>query len=381
MYCILVINPGSTSTKLAVYEDENCTLKESVSHHIPADMSRDMPRQLEMRLADVRSFLSSRGLHVTDFDMISARGGFIPYSEARTYRVNQLMLDVLSYAPSRVHASNLGSMIAMRLTEGTDIPSVSPDGPSTDEMLPEAHVSGLAEIRFNPGGHVLNSKQVSRVVSKKLGKELKDTAFIVVHMGGGSTVAALQGGRIRDILCTDRGPMSAERSGTLPVTDLIHLCYSGRFATESEMIAHCGNQGGLYSYTGTNDARELERRAKEGDQLCIDLFRAMSYQIAKCVGEMYVVLGCRADAIILTGAMANSSYITDQIAARVGALAPIELVPGELEMEALAGAALRVLRGQEEMTEYTLIPPEFESREAFEAFVAEQREKSEQTGR
>lgn len=373
MFRVLVINPGSTSTKLAVYHDDDCVRKENVSHTIPLEISRDMPAQLELRLADIRAFLAANEMKITDFDMVAARCGFIPYSEARAYRVNQLMMDVLAYAPTRVHASNLGALIGSRLTEGTDIQVVCPDGPSTDEMLPEAKVSGLKEIRFSPGGHVLNCKQVSRVVSARQGKKLADTSYIVAHMGGGSTVAALRGGRIHDILCTDRGPMSAERSGSLPVTDLIHLCYSGICRTESEMVAYCANRGGLLSHTGTNSALELEQRALAGDGEAIRVFNAMAYQVSKAVGEMYVVLGCRADAVILTGAMAHSDYITGLIADRVGALAPIEKVPGELEMEGLAGAALRALRGEEPLSEYELVPPEFGTEEAFYAFVAEEK--------
>lgn len=374
MFRILVINPGSTSTKLAVYHDDTCMMKESVRHSIPAEQSRNMRAQLPVRAESVQRFLEEKELQIRDFDMIACRCGFLPYSEGRNYRVNELLVDVLNYAPTGQHASNLGAMIAARLAEGTDVPIVAPDGPYTDEMLPEAKVTGIPELEFLPGGHVLNAKQVCREVCRRRGLRPEEAAFVVAHMGGGTSVSAIQGGRIIDMNCTDKGPMSAERSGTLPLADFVRLCYSGKY-TQAEMERHVFNRGGLCAHTGTNSARELVHRGQDGDRAVDALFEAMAYQVAKCVGEMYVALGCRADAVILTGSLAHSDYIMEKIIRRVEKLAPVERIPGELEMEALAGAALRVLRGQEEPSEYTLLPAGFDSREAFYAFVAEEKAK------
>lgn len=357
-YKILAINPGSTSTKLAVFEDDFCVLRENLKHDIPASKRRDIPGQLDMRTEHVRRFLDAAGLEIRDFDIISARCGQIPNAPSQIYKVNKLMRDVVTYAPADDHASSIACLIAGRLAEGTNIPIIAPDPPTADEMDGIARVSGVPELPFGPGGHTLNCKQVCREISKKLGISIESGRFIVAHLGGGSSVSAVRGGLIVDVACNSTGPMSAERCGSLPVRQLVELCYSGEYTLE-EMNAKLFSRSGFYGYTGSSDALETERRAKSGDRLSAKIYEAMAYQVAKAIGSFFAVLAGRVDAIIITGSLAHSKYLTEKILKYTGSLAAVEIIPGEREMEALAGAALRVLRGEARPVVYDLIPPQF----------------------
>lgn len=371
MYKVLVVNPGSTSTKLAIFEDETCVLRLDVQHTDLDDIRHDLNAQLPFRVKHIQQFLSESGYCIEDFDMISCRCGGIVPAPAKIYRVNQLMRDVQTYASSRKHASQLGGPISWELTKGTQIPIVSAYPPNVEERDPIAKISGLPEIPFPSGGHVLNVRTVSRKVAKEMDLPFDEARFVVVHLGGGITVSAVRDGRIVDVLRSYQGPMSAERSGNLPSEELIRLCYSGKY-TEEELMDRINLFGGLYAYTGSRDTREIVGRAQAGDQLCTELLDALCYQTAKSIGTFVAALRCKVHAIILTGSMARSEYLTERIEGYVQPMAQVKVVPGELEMEGLAEAALRVLRGEESACEFDLIPPPYHNKEEFYTFVRSQ---------
>lgn len=362
---IIVINTGSTSTKAALFEDENCLIKEN----LPADpelvrTALDCVEQLPHRREAVRDFITRHSIDMGSIDMISSRGGCLPPCEGGAYAVSDFMVDVLKYAPSTMHASSLAAMIGQELAKEFNVPHIIYDSVSTDEMSEIACVSGLPEIRNNLGAHMLNSRMVARHVAGKLGKKYEEGRFIVAHMGGGISVTAHIGGKMLDYINDTIGPMSPERSGALPSVALARLCYSGKYTAE-EMYKRLAGNGGLLAYLGTSDALEVQRRIKDGDEYAKLVYDAMCYQIAKKIGEIAPVFRGEIDAIIFTGSLAKSDYVIDYVRPMVSFIAPIEIVPGEMEMEGLACGALRVLRGEEEAKTYDLLPAGFASREKF----------------
>lgn len=368
MYRILVINPGSTSTKASVYEDERCIANANVKVDIQEIKKADrIVDQLHMRTEHIRGFLKEQGLSVEDLDIIAARGGMLPPCQSGAFMVNQFMLDVLTYAPKTEHASNLACMIGMELSGGA-IPVMVYDPPTVDELDPLARITGLPQIKVESVQHILNTKSVGRLTAAKLGIKYEEARFIIAHLGGGVSITAHKNGRIIDFLSASTGPMSPERSGALPNAQLIDLCFSGDYSEREIRKMMIGN-GGFMAYLGTQDALEVENMALSGNELAASLYAAMSYQTAKAIGELYAALDCRVDAIIFTGALARSEYLINPVIERIGSLGRIEIIPGEREMEALAEGALRVLGGSEKAKEYTLIPEGFESREDFYAFA------------
>jgi len=372
MYRILAVNPGSTSTKLAVFEDETAVLRSEVRHENLEEIRSNMIAQIPIRVEHIRKFLSENGCEIQSFDMIACRCGGILPAPARIYRVSQLMRDVQVYAPTGNHASQLGGPIAWELARGTDVPIVAPYPPNVDEMAPVAKISGLPEIRFPAGGHQLNVRTVSRMTAEEMGFPFEDGTFIVAHMGGGITISAVSGGKTVDVIRSYEGPMSGERSGTLPLEEAIDLCYSGVCATKEDMITKINFNAGLYAYTGTRSVLEVVQRAEAGDERCAELLEAMCYQTAKSIGSLSAALKGRTDAIILTGSIVRNTIISDTISEYVDWIAPVKVIPGEREMEGLAGAALRVLRGEETACKFDLIPPPYESEDDFYRAISRQ---------
>lgn len=369
VYRLLTINPGSTSTKISFFENDAEIRKEELP--IEAGEIKDcllMIDQLEPRMRSIRGFIERSGIDMRQLDMIVARGGSINGVKSGAYMIDEHIDTVLRYAPRSQHVSSLAGIIAYQLSGEYGVPAMFYDGVSADDADEIMHYTGLPECRRFVTSHCLNSKMVAREAAGKLGKRYEDCDIITAHLGGGITMAFHHGGRMIDTLLDDAGPMSPQRAGRIPVTDVINLCYSGRY-TKAEMANKMRGKGGLVAYFGVNDVRAVLKMAEGGDQQAKEILWYMCYQIAKGIGELAVCRSGKLDCIILTGGMAYAVELMDQIKERVQFLAPVLVIPGEREMQAMARGGLRVLRGEEAPKEYTWYPPEYASYEEFHSRV------------
>ena len=263
------------------------------------------------------------------------------------------------------HASNLGCVLALELAQPLKIPAFICDPVSVDEMVDEARITGLPEIRRTMLGHALNCRAMARRCAEEvLHKPLEDCRLIVLHLGGGASARLFIGGKMVDGVRDDEWMFAPERFGGASLQPLVHLCYSGKY-TEKDMMDFIRGKGGLVAYFGVQDARAVEQLIADGNELARDIYWYMGYQIAKGIGELSVCRSGKLDCIILTGGMAYSKMLTDWVAERVSFLAPVKVIPGEHEMQALARGGLRVLRGEETPNTYTWYPPEYDSYEDF----------------
>lgn len=353
MYKIVAINLGSTSSKLAYYEDEDCKIKVNIEH--PAEEIRKYPTVLDQfpyRFQVISEFLKENGIDYKELDAIVSRGGHTRPIVGGTYRVNELMLTEIKSGNFGRHACDLGVIIAFSMSsEGKAIPMVV-DPPTTDEFEPMARYSGIPEIRRKSSFHALNQRAVGRQYAKDLGEPYESLNLIVVHMGGGISVAAHKHGKMVDAnnALTGDGPFSTNRTGGLPVGQLIDLCFSGKFTYE-EMKRKNNGQGGLMAYLGENDVRTVEEKATSGNAEYKECLDAMIYQTCKEIASLAPVLKGKVDAILLTGGIAHSKYVTGQIEENTGFLAKVVSYPGEYEMQALALGAYDGLRGAKEIKE------------------------------
>lgn len=354
-YRLLVINPGSTSTKIAVFENEKPMLEQTLRH--TADELQDFPKiidQYQFRKQIILETLHSQGINLNKLSAVVGRGGLLKPISGGTYSVNQLMMEHLRQGYQGEHASNLGGLIAWEIARQFDIPSYIVDPVVVDELCPEARISGLPEIERRSIFHALNQKAVARRAANELGKDYSDVNLIVVHLGGGISVGAHELGLVVDVnnALDGDGPFSPERAGGLPVGDLVKLCMSGKF-THAEIKKKLVGQGGIVAHLGTNDGRTVQNRVEAGDQQAALIYRAMAYQVAKEVGSCAAVLKGNVDAIVLTGGLAyDRQFLIPWIEERVGFIAPVKVYPGEDEMLALALGGLRVLEGREQVLEY-----------------------------
>ncbi len=356
MGLILVINPGGGSTKIAIFEDEKCLLKHTIAHpHSEISRFKDVLSQRAYREEAIREALKRERIDLKSLTAIVGRGGALKPLASGTYRVNRLLADdIRSGRVQTEHASNLGALIAYELAEELGIPAFMVDPVSVDEFIPEARISGMPEIERRSLDHPLNAKIVARKAADEIGKKYEEANFIVAHLGTGISISAHLRGRMIDVNnAHDGGPFSTQRTGSLPVTQLVDLCYSGRY-TREEMFAKITREGGLKAYLGTDDLREIEKMIDNGDKRAELIVRAMTYQIAKEIGACATTLCGDVDAIVLTGGIAYSQRVVDLVIERVGFVSKnIKIYPGEHEMEAMAVGALRVLRGLEQPKEYT----------------------------
>jgi len=350
---ILAINPGSTSTKVAAYENETCLWKQSIEH--PASEIKEfacVSDQTEYRIAIILKMLEEKGTLIEAFDGIVGRGGLLKPLVGGTYLVDDQLVHSLHHAPGGEHASNLGGIIAYHLGQSIKVPVYIVDPISVDEMEPLARLSGLPELPRLSLSHALNMKAVARKVAFKLGKTYQELNLIVAHLGGGISVAPHCKGKIIDVNnANSEGPFSSERCGTLPAYQLVKLCYSKKYS-EKEVLTKIHKEGGLFAYLGTNDARIAEARMNSGDLRAKMVLECLCYQIAKEIGAMATVLAGDVDQIVLTGGLAHSEFITREITRRVSFISSVVVVPGEEEMEALALGAFRVLNGKEKALSY-----------------------------
>ena len=354
---ILVINPGSTSTKIAVFDDESSVLEKTIRHSSEELKDfKNIIEQYDFRVKVIENVLKENGFKLEDFDAFVGRGGLLHPIESGTYRVNEAMLEDLKECKYGEHASNLGAIIAYNLATKVNKPAYIVDPVVVDEMEPLARYSGLKGIERKSIWHALNQKAVARRAAKDLHKKYDEVNLVVVHLGGGISVAAHKKGRTVDVnnALNGDGPFAPERAGGLPTISLVDLCVSGKYTYE-EMKKLLAGKGGLVSHLGTNNAIEVEERIEKGDEYAKLVYEAMAYQVAKTVGEMAAVLKGEVDAIILTGGLARSKMLTDWIKERTSFIAPVLLYPGEDEMRALAEGALRVLKGEEKEKIYERI--------------------------
>jgi butyrate kinase len=343
---ILVINPGATSTKISVFEDEQEVFKKNIDHAasdlIPFEHIID---QLDYRKELIRKSLRDADYKPSDFDAVCGRGGLLRHIPSGTYEVTDRVLNDIYHPPYGEHASNLGTILAKAIADEAGVKAYFVDPVSVDEMTEVAHFSGFAGMERESFFHALNQKSMARKAAEQLGKNYEDLNLIVVHMGGGVSVAAHEKGRVVDVFnVKDEGSFSMDRGGSLPINAVINYCFSGK--TKAEVKKVLGSQAGVFSYLGTRDFREVEEKAFSGDEKAKLIFDALVYQHCKDIGAMAAVLKFNVDGIVLTAGMAHSKRLCDAIKDYVGKLAPIIILPGEEEMRSLAEGALRVLRGE-----------------------------------
>lgn len=350
---ILVINPGSTTTKVAIFNGEECILSHSLFHSVEQIKKfTHICQQKDMRLEMIYDWLNENDCRMEDFDAVVARGGLLRPMPGGTYKVTYKMLDDLMIGIQGQHASNLGGIMAFEMADKVGKPSFIVDPVAVDEVEDVTRISGIADIDRKSLVHALNVKAVIRRVCNENNLDYNKCNFVVAHMGGGITVSPVRCGRILDCNnANEDGPLSPERTGGLPVGPLVRMAYSGKY-TMQELRNKITREGGLVAYLGTNDGREVEKRIEAGDEKAKFIFEAMAYQMSKEIGGMAVALEGKIDAVILTGGMAYSKLITDYITDHVKFLAPVKIVPGEDEMLALAQGALRVLNGEEKAKIY-----------------------------
>ncbi len=346
-YKILAINPGSTSTKIAVYTDDKPDFTLSIDH-TPEELAQfaKVVDQFDWRKQLIENALDEKGVDLRSFDAIIGRGGIISPIESGVYEVNDdLRRDLLNARMQ--HASNLGGLLARDIADEIGVKSYIADPVVVDEMMPYARISGCPELPRESVFHALNQKAVARVFAKESNKRYEELNLIVCHMGGGITVSAHRRGRVIDTTnaLDGCGPFSPERSGSLPPGPLVKLCFSGKY-TEDELIKMVHGAGGLYAHLGTTSVPEVLDRILNHDLHAMLILRAMCYTICKEIGAMATALKGDVDAILLTGGIAHSKRVTDFIADYVDYIAPIYVYPGENELRALAENALAVLRGE-----------------------------------
>ncbi len=356
-YKVLAMNLGSTSTKLAYYINDNCQMKTTLAH--PAEKiaaAKDIWDQYEFRKEAILQFMAENGIDLNELDAISSRGGHCEPIEGGTYRINDAFRKQSRSGKYGVHVGNVGVEIAAELAKMSDHAiAVTTDIPTTDELIPLARYTGLKELQRRSSFQVLNHRAMATYYAEQIGEKYEELNLIVVMLGGGITVAAHSHGRIIDGPdgLTGDGPFSNNRCCTVPVGQLVDLCYSGKY-THAEMKRHINGEAGLRSYLGTTDVREIQKRIDEGDSYAEEVLDAMCYQTAKDIGAYATVLKGKVDAILLIGGMANSEWITSHIKDRVEFIAPVVILPGEREMESLCLNAYKAVSGQIELKEFNL---------------------------
>ncbi len=352
-YNILAINPGSTSTKIAVYKNEDQLFTTSISH-TPEELAgfKSVIDQFEWRKGLILKALADNNIDVNKLSAVVGRGGVISPIESGVYEVNDDLRHDLLNARMQ-HASNLGGLLARDIADSIGVKSYIADPVVVDEMMPYARMSGVPELPRESIFHALNQKAVARLFAKESDKKYEDLNLVVCHMGGGCTVSAHRRGRVIDTTnaLDGCGPISPERSGSLPPGPLIRLCFSGKY-TEEELIKKVHGKGGLFAHLGTTSVPEVLDRIMAHDLHAMLILRAMCYSIAKEIGAMAVALKGEVDAILLTGGIAHSKRVTDFIADHVDFIAPIFVYPGENELKALSENALAVLRGERSAKTY-----------------------------
>lgn len=352
---ILAINPGSTSTKIAVYCGAVSQFARTVRHadgELAVFRGKSILEQTDFRQAVITRELEDSGFCVEDLDAVAGRGGLLHPIASGTYRVNEAMLAELREAKRGEHAANLGAFLAKDIADRAKAHAYIVDPVSVDEWPPCARLSGSPLVERQSLSHALNTKAAAKRYAGEQAKNYNDLRLIVAHMGSGTSISAHEGGRMIDVADpSEEGPFSAERAGSLPVRRLVQLCFNGKL-TQAQIEDHLLRTGGLYAYLGTKNLEEIERRIAAGDAYATLVYDAMAYQISKEIGAMAAVLHGRVDAVLLTGGMAHSKMLTTKLQVAVQWIAAVAIYPGEDELQALAEGVLRVWRGEEAAIEF-----------------------------
>lgn len=354
MYRLLIINPGSTSTKIGVYEDEKEIFEKTLRHSAEEiGQYASIFDQLDFRKNVILDALKEASIEVSSLNAIVGRGGLLKPIVSGTYAVNAAMLEDLKVGVQGQHASNLGGIIANEIAKEINVPAYIVDPVVVDELEDIARISGMPEVPRKSIFHALNQKAVARRYAKESGKAYEELNLIIAHMGGGTSVGAHKNGRVIEVNNTldGEGPFSPERSGGVPIGDLVRLCFSGKYTLE-EVMKKINGKGGVVAYLNTLDFKGVVDKALEGDEKCKLIYEAFTYQVAKDIGKCAAVLSGNVDAILLTGGIAYNEYVCNAIADRVKFIAPVVRYGGEDELLALAQGGLRVLRGEEKAKEY-----------------------------
>ena len=352
---VLVLNPGTTSTKLGIFTRAGEEWSRNIQHgddEIGRFRGRPMLDRLEYRSAKIEAALveagfTPKGKGTECWAAVAGRGGLLPPMECGTYLVDDAMVEELRQARRGEHASNLGAVLALGFAQAAGVEAYIVDPVTVDEWQDCARLSGSPLIRRSFIGHALNTKAVARRYARGQGRRYEEMRLIVVHMGSGITVSAHRGGRMIDSNSIEEGPFGPDRTGSLPVRELIKLCFSGKM-TEAELDRQVFGDGGLFAYLGTRDLREVERRMDGGDAQAATVVEAMVYQIGKETGAMAAVLEGQVEAVLVTGGMAHSERMVEKLRRYMDWIAPVAVYPGEDELRALAEGVFRVLDGEEE---------------------------------
>lgn len=363
---VLVINPGSTSTKIGFYEDGSQLFETNLTHSAEEIAKYDsVMDQGDMRRDAITAFLSENGVELNSIDVIMARGGLITPIEAGVYEVTQEMRDALIEGKNGVHACNLSALIAddiasdiNRSRQDKGLPGICKayiaDAPTSDEMLPELKLTGHPAFERRAAFHTLNSRAMVRRYARNSGKSTKDVTVIVAHMGGGSSVSLHRNGLVIDVndALGGDGPMSPERAGSVPAFPLVEMCFSGKYS-KAEIKKMLVGKGGAVAHLATNDFREIVSRAESGDMECATFLKAFCISVAKYIGAVATVVCGKVDAVVLTGGIAYSKYITSAITEMVQFIAPVEVYAGENELESLAENGYGILAGEFDVKYYS----------------------------
>ncbi|MEG1287272.1 butyrate kinase [Clostridium sp.] len=354
VFKLLIINPGSTSTKIGVYENEKEILEETLRHS-----SEEIAKfetiydQFEFRKEVILNILKEKNFDIKTLNAVVGRGGMLKPMAGGTYAANEQMIEDLKLGVQGQHASNLGGILSNQIGKELGIPAFIVDPVVVDELEPVARLSGVPELPRKSKFHALNQKAVAKRYGKESGKGYENLNLIVTHLGGGVSVGAHKNGRVIDVnnALDGEGAFSPERAGSVPVGDLIKLCYSGKYS-EKEIYSKIVGHGGYVAYLNTNDARDVLKLMNDGNKEAEIIYNAFIYQVSKNIGEMATVLEGKVDAIIVTGGIAYSEKVIADIKNRVGWISEMITYPGEDELLALAQGAIRVLSGEEEAKIY-----------------------------
>jgi len=355
---ICTINLGSTSTKVALFKGGEKLFSANVAHDA-SELARfkEIGDQLEYRRNTILAELERAGQTLADCDAFSSRGGGLVSCPSGTYEINDLLFEHARVGFSVKHPAGLGPQIARSFAERYGGRAFVVNPPDVDELCDSARVTGWKGVYRESRLHALNQKEVAGRYAASCGRRYEELNLVVCHLGGGISITAHERGRMVDSNNTAQGdgPMTPTRSGSLPVVDVVEACFSGRY-TQRELYDRITKVGGLVDHLGTSDVREVVARIKAGDAYAKIVYDALIYQVGKDVGAMACVLGGAVDAIILTGGIAHDHYLVERLTQMVSFLAPVHVMAGEFEMEALAAGALRVLSGKEQAREYTGVP-------------------------
>ena len=348
-YRVLAINPGSTSTKVGVFDDESCVVEKVVRHtreELDACGGEGVYGQKELRSRLVLAALKENGIPMESLDATVGRAALLPPMKSGTYRINQALLDAVPNPLPR--PALLGMILAKEIGDGFGIPSFIVDPATVDEFRDVARVTGIPGLERKSAFHALNQKAAARRAAKELGKAYEDCKLIVAHLGGGISIGAHRYGQVVDATSggDGEGSFTPERAGSVPGRTLVQLCFSGKYSAK-QMEGFFIRDGGLMAYLGTADLRDVEKKIDDGDQQAALLFDAMAYNVAKVIGSMFAVLDSEADAIVLTGGLAYSDRFCAKVTASVERMAPVLRYPGEAELLSMVQGVLRVLRDGE----------------------------------